>query len=105
MCISIGSFLSLFYRRRERSQWRLKYCTAFSCFFAAAFVLKVPRFLRLPVFGFFLREYSRYLPDFSFLIIADECYLNAGADVKSSLCRLASALAVSVIAACSRAAL
>jgi len=33
----------------------------------AAFVLKVPRFLRLPVFGFFLREYSRYLPDFSFL--------------------------------------
>ena len=35
----------------------------------AAFVLKVPRFLRLPVFGFFLREYSRYLPDFSFLIM------------------------------------
>src|SRR5262249_2585831 len=27
------SFQSLFYRRRERSQWRLKYCTAFSCFF------------------------------------------------------------------------
>jgi hypothetical protein len=29
----------------------------------------VPRFLRLPVFGFFLREYRRYLPDFSFLIM------------------------------------
>src|ERR1041385_4208899 len=64
------SFQSLFYRRRERSQWRLKYCTAFSCFFAAVLVLNVPRFLRLPVFGFFLREYRRYLPDFSFLIIA-----------------------------------
>jgi len=25
--------------------------------------------LRLPVFGFFLREYRRYLPDFSFLIM------------------------------------
>src|ERR1051325_4043661 len=64
------SFQTLFYRRRKRSQWRLKYCTAFSCFFAAAFVLNVPRLLRLPVFGFFLREYRRYLPDFSFLIIA-----------------------------------
>jgi hypothetical protein len=40
-----------------------------SRFFAAALVLNVPRFLRLPVFGFFLREYSRYLPDFSFLIM------------------------------------
>jgi hypothetical protein len=40
-----------------------------SCFFAAAFVLNVPRFLRFPVFGSFLREYSRYLSDFSFLIM------------------------------------
>src|SRR5947209_727633 len=40
-----------------------------SCFFAPAFVLNVPRFLRLPVFGSFLREYSLYLPDFSFLIM------------------------------------
>src|SRR4030095_10468448 len=40
-----------------------------SRFFAAALVLNVPRFLRLPVFGFFLREYSRYSPDFSFLIM------------------------------------
>src|SRR5215831_18925177 len=29
--------------------WRLKYCTARSCFSAAARVLNVPRFLRLPV--------------------------------------------------------
>jgi len=40
-------------------QRRLKYWTAFSCFFAAARVLKVPRFRRLPVFGFFFREYKR----------------------------------------------
>jgi len=43
----------------ESIQRRLKYCTAFSCFFAAARVLNVPRFLRLPVFGFFFREYKR----------------------------------------------
>ena len=35
---------------------RLKYCTAFSCCLAFARVLNVPRFLRLPVFGFILRE-------------------------------------------------
>jgi len=40
-----------------------------SCFFARASVENVPRFLRLPVFGFFLREYNRYIPDFSFLIM------------------------------------
>jgi hypothetical protein len=40
------------------SYCRLKYCTAFSCFLAAAFVLNVPRFLRFPVFGFFFREYN-----------------------------------------------
>jgi hypothetical protein len=49
---------------------RLKYCTAFSCFFAAVLVLNVPRFLRFPVFGFFLREYNRYFPDLSFLIMS-----------------------------------
>ena len=46
-------------RRRYNNQCRLKYCTAFSCFFAAARVLNVPRFLRFPVFGFFFREYNR----------------------------------------------
>ena len=51
---------------------RLKYCTACSCFFACDFVVNVPRFLRLPVFGFFFREYNRYFPDFSFLIISIE---------------------------------
>src|SRR6266480_7388025 len=40
-----------------------------SCFFAAALVLNVPRFLRLPALGFFFREYSRYLSAFSFLIM------------------------------------
>jgi hypothetical protein len=40
-------------------QRRLKYCTAFSCLFAAARVLNVPRFRRFPVFGFFFREYKR----------------------------------------------
>src|SRR5437762_13412442 len=40
-----------------------------SCFFACASVENVPRFLRLPVFGFFLREYNRYFPDFSLLIM------------------------------------
>jgi len=51
-------------------QLRLKYCTARSCFSAAAREPKVPRFRRLPVFGFFFREYSRYFPSFSFRIIA-----------------------------------
>src|SRR5258707_5117074 len=46
----------------------LKNCTARSCFCAAARVLNVPRFLLLPVFGSFLREYKRNCPDFSFLI-------------------------------------
>src|SRR5215813_10134870 len=49
---------------------RLKYCTAFSCFSAAARVPNVPRFFLLPVFGSFLREYKRYSPDLSFLIIS-----------------------------------
>jgi hypothetical protein len=48
---------------------RLKYWMARSCFSAAARVSNVPRFLRLPVLASTLREYSRYLPDFSFLII------------------------------------
>ena len=32
-------------------------------------VEKVPRLRRFPVFGFFLREYKRYAPDFSLRII------------------------------------
>jgi len=40
-------------------QCRLKYCTARSCFSAALRDLNVPRFLRRPVRGFFLREYNR----------------------------------------------
>src|SRR5438874_4683163 len=54
---------------RRYNYLRLKYCTAFSCFLAAARVLNVPRFLRFPVFGFFFREYNRYPPDLRFLII------------------------------------
>ena len=42
---------------RFHDPWlRLKNCTARSCFFAAASVRKVPRFLRLPVLGLRLRE-------------------------------------------------
>src|SRR5205814_92922 len=40
--------------------YRLKNWTARSCFLAAARLLNVPRLRRLPVFGFFLREYRRY---------------------------------------------
>ena len=62
--------------RNDKSSYpaRLKYWTAFSCFFAATLVWKVPRLRRFPVFGFFLREYNRYLPDFSFLIIRSTSY-------------------------------
>jgi hypothetical protein len=56
--------------RENKTHLRLKYCTARSCFSAAPRVLNVPRFLRFPVLGFFLREYKRYSPDLSFLIIA-----------------------------------
>jgi hypothetical protein len=42
---------------------RLKYCTARSCFCAAARDENVPRFFRFPVFASFLREYKRYSPD------------------------------------------
>src|SRR5205814_8812459 len=45
------------------------YCTARSCFSAAPRESNVPRFRRLPVLGFSLREYSRYSPDFSLRII------------------------------------
>lgn len=47
----------------------LKYCISLSCLTAAARVEKVPKFLRLPVFEFLLREYRRYPPDASFRII------------------------------------
>ena len=48
---------------------RLKYCTALSCFCAAARDENVPRFFRFPVFASFLREYKRYSPDCSLRII------------------------------------
>src|SRR6185369_2304077 len=49
--------------------WRLKYSTSRSCFSAAARVLNVPRFRRLPVAGLILREYSLYPPELSLRII------------------------------------
>jgi len=48
---------------------RLKYCTARSCFCAAAREENVPRFFRFPVFASFFREYKRYSPDCNFRII------------------------------------
>src|SRR5829696_8461403 len=56
-------------------QCRLKYCTARSCFSAAARDLKVPRLRRLPVFGLILREYSRYSPDCSLRIMENTALL------------------------------
>ena len=47
----------------------LKYRISLSCFSAASRVGNVPRFLRFPVLGFFFREYMRYSPVLSFLII------------------------------------
>ena len=44
------------FERQWTGQWRLKYCTSASCFFAAASDVNVPRLRRLPVFGFNLRE-------------------------------------------------
>src|SRR5689334_2225255 len=55
-----------------RQPWRLKYCTARSCFSALARVVNVPRFRRRPVLGSTLREF-RYWPDFSFLIMLISC--------------------------------
>ncbi len=55
---------------------RLKYCTARSCFSASARVAKVPRFRRVPVRGFFFREYKRYWPDLSLRIICFGPYLS-----------------------------
>lgn len=43
-------------RTRFRPQRRLKYCTARSCFSAAARVGNVPRLRRCPVLGSFFRE-------------------------------------------------
>ena len=48
---------------------RLKYCTARSCFCAAARDENVPRFFRFPVLASFLREYKRYSPDCSLRIM------------------------------------
>jgi len=61
---------------KETIHFLLKYCTARSCFSAAARVGNVPRFLRFPVFGSFLREYRRYSPDFNFLIIFDRFHFS-----------------------------
>jgi hypothetical protein len=55
--------------RRQFHPCRLKNWTARSCFSAAARVANVPRLRRLLVLGFGLREYNRYLPDWSFLIM------------------------------------
>src|SRR6266446_1964036 len=54
---------------RPPQPWCLKYCTARSCFSAPMRVPNVPRFRRFPVRGSALREYSRYFPGFSFLIM------------------------------------
>src|SRR6202045_891628 len=48
----------------------LKYWMARSCCSASARVRNVPRFRRLPVLGSTFREYNRYSPDLSFLIMA-----------------------------------
>ena len=69
----------------SKRQCRLKYCTARSCLFAAASVLKVPRLRLFPVLGFFLREYSRYSPERSFLIIAS--YSLDKQKFRSTVCR------------------
>jgi len=53
----------------------LKYCTARSCFTAAAREENVPKFFRLPVFASFLREYKRYSPDCSFRIMQKKMLL------------------------------
>ena len=50
--------------------WCLKYCTARSCFSAAALDENVPRLRRLPVFASVVREYRRYFPDGSLRIMA-----------------------------------
>src|ERR1700753_53035 len=52
---------------------RLKYCTARSCFLAAAIEENVPRFFRFPDFTSFFREYSRYSPDFNLRIMQKRC--------------------------------
>ena len=53
----------------------LKNWTARSCFCAAPSDENVPKFLRLPVFASFLREYSRYFPDFILRIMKRRCVL------------------------------
>ncbi len=72
-CVAIAlcflCVLRVFSGNRWLSYPRLKNCTARSCFSAAFLVENVPRFLRRPVFGFFLREYSLYSPDFSLRIM------------------------------------
>ncbi|HZU31909.1 MAG TPA: hypothetical protein VFB79_12390, partial [Candidatus Angelobacter sp.] len=64
-CFSLGIIYS-----PCNTQCRLKYCTARSCALAFSSDENVPRLRRFPVLGFFLREYSRYSPDFSFRIMS-----------------------------------
>jgi hypothetical protein len=52
---------------------RLKYCTARSCFLAAAREENVPRFFLLPVFASFFFEYKRYSPECNFRIMKNGC--------------------------------
>src|SRR5690349_18494878 len=47
-------FFAFFFAAIGQCRW--KYCTSRSCFSAAARVLNVPRFRRLPVLGFFFLE-------------------------------------------------
>src|ERR1700753_1507166 len=67
--MSVFSFCILHSAFCNSSHRLLKNCTAFSCFSAAAREENVPRFRRLPVFGFFLREYSRYSPELNLRIM------------------------------------
>jgi hypothetical protein len=65
--LGLAGGISIYSARRAHP--RLRYCTARSCFCAAAREANVPRFLRFPVFAFFFREYSRYSPDCSLRIM------------------------------------
>src|SRR5579863_817321 len=58
---------------RRGDHARLKYCTARSCFCAAAREENVPRFFRFPVFASFLREYKRYSPDCNLRTMRKRC--------------------------------
>ena len=65
-------------RHKKKNQCLLKYCTARSCFLAAASEENVPRFFLFPVFASFFREYSRNSPDLSLRIMETEDALAGG---------------------------